>query len=299
VPRALANSIELDYETYGDRECGRPLLILRGLGTQRIQWPDAFLEALVRAGHFVVAFDNRDVGESQWFDEAGLPDIPGVMAALREGRDAGLAYSLDDMADDVVGLMDALGLVSAHVAGMSMGGMLTTVVGARHPDRVRSLVAIMASTGNPALPPPTPAAMEALVTPAPREREAFIAHQVRFGKVLASPAWPTPDAERAAMAARVFDRAFHPEGTARQYVAIGASGDRRAALATITAPTLVIHGLADPLVPFEAGRDVAATIPGADLLEIEGMGHDLPVALAPRIADAIASHTAKAEERRT
>jgi pimeloyl-ACP methyl ester carboxylesterase len=181
---------------------------------------------------------------------------------------------------------------------MSMGGMITTLVGYRHPDRVRSLVAIMASTGNPDLPPPTPEALEVLTTPAPRERDAFIAHQVRSGKVIGSPGFPTPDAERAEMAGRVFDRAFHPEGTARQYVAIGVTGDRRPGLATIAAPTLVIHGTDDPLVPIEAGRDIANTIPGAAILEIEGMGHDLPGALCGRIAEAITEHTRKADEAR-
>jgi pimeloyl-ACP methyl ester carboxylesterase len=298
MPRALANEIQLDYETHGDREAGRPLLILRGLGTQRIQWAPEFVDALVGGGHFVVTFDNRDVGESQWFDEAGLPSLPEVVSAAREGRDPGLAYGMDDMADDVIGLMDALGIETAHVAGMSMGGMLTTVVGYRHPDRVRSLVAVMASTGNPDLPPPTAAALEVLLTPAPREREAFIEHHVRSGKVIGSPGFPTPDAQRAEMAARVYDRAFHPEGTARQYAAVLASGDRRKDVATISTPTLVIHGTSDPLVPVEAGRDIAATVVGAGLLEIEGMGHDLPVALCQPIADAISEHTRKAEERR-
>jgi len=297
VPRALANRIELDYDTHGEPASGRPLVLLRGLGTQRIQWPSAFLDALVASGHWVVTFDNRDVGESQWFDAAGPPDLAALMDALRSGREPRLAYSFADMADDVVGLLDALGIASAHVAGMSMGGMLTTMVGHRHPERVRSLVAVMASTGNPALPPPTPAALEVLMTPPPTERDAFIAHHVRSGRVLGSPGFPTPDAERAAMGARVYDRAFHPEGTARQYAAIVASGDRRAALATIAAPTLVIHGSDDPLVPIEAGRDLAATIAGAELLEVEGMGHDLPVALCARIADAIAAHTSEAESR--
>lgn len=293
MARITANGIEIDYATHGDRDTGRPLMLLRGLGTQRIQWPPSFLDALVASGHFVVTFDNRDVGKSRWFDEAGVPSIPDIAAAVREGRDPGIAYDLHDMADDVVGLMDALDIGTAHVAGMSMGGMITTIVGYRHPARVRSLVAIMASTGNPDLPPPTPEALEVLMTPAPREREAFIAHHVRSGKVIGSPRFPTPDAERAEMAGRVFDRAFHPEGTARQYVAIGVTGDRRPRVATITAPTLVIHGTDDPLVPIEAGRDIANTVPGAAILEIEGMGHDLPEALCGRIAAAISEHTRK------
>ncbi len=297
MPRAQANGIELEYETFGDRETGRPLVILRGLGTQMIQWVPAFRDGLVSRGHYLVTFDNRDVGKSQWFDEAGVPSLPDLAAALREGREPPLAYTLHDMANDVVGLMDTLGIESAHIAGMSMGGMLTTVIGYRHPQRVRSLVAIMASTNNPALPPPTAAAMEALMSPAPRGREAFIAHHVRTSKVIASPGYPTPDEARAAMAARVYDRAFHPEGTARQYAAVVATGDRRKHIATITAPTLVIHGVDDPLVSVEGGRDIAANIPGAELLEIPGMGHDLPAGLADTIADAISDHTRKAEAR--
>ena len=294
MPRIQANGIEIEYETHGDRQ-GRPLLILRGLGTQMIQWPPEFRDALVASGHFLVLFDNRDVGKSQWFDEAGVPNLSDVVAAVRGGEPVSLAYTLEDMADDVVGLMDALEIETAHVAGMSMGGMLTTVVGYRHPRRVRSLAPVMASTGNPDLPPPTPAAMEALMSPAPREREPFIEHHVRTSKAISSPGFPTSEAARRDMAARVYDRAFHPEGTARQYAAIVASGDRRDAVARITAPTLVIHGIDDPLVPVEGGRDIAATVPGAELLEIEGMGHDLPIGLCAAISDAISEHTRKAD----
>ena len=296
MPRTRANGIEIEYETHGDR-AGRPLLALRGLGTQMIQWPPEFRDALVASGHYLVLFDNRDVGRSQWFDAAGVPDLGEVIAAVRAGRPAPLAYTLDDMADDVAGLMDALEIETAHVAGMSMGGMLTTVVGHRHPNRVRSLVPIMASTGNPALPPPTAAAMEALMSPAPREREPFIEHHVRTAKAISSPGFPTSDDARREMAGRVYDRAFHPEGTARQYAAIVASGDRRAAVARITAPTLVIHGVDDPLVPVEGGRDIATTIPGAELLEIDGMGHDLPAGLCATIAGAISEHTRKYDAR--
>jgi pimeloyl-ACP methyl ester carboxylesterase len=193
--------------------------------------------------------------------------------------------------------MDALDLETAHIAGISMGGMLTTVIGHRHRDRVRSLVPIMASTGNPEVPPPTKAAIEALMTPAPSEREAFIEYQLWTQKAIASPGYPTPDAVRAEMAGRIYDRAFHPAGTARQYAAIVASGDQRTAIATITAPTLVIHGVDDPLVPVEGGRDIAATIPGAELLEIPGMGHDVPPGLHETIASAISDHTRKADAR--
>ena len=295
MPRINANGIELDYATHGDRDTGRPLMLMRGLGTQRIQWPPVFLDALVAGGHFVVTFDNRDVGKSQWFDEADVPSIPDLLAAVEEGREPEIAYDLNDMADDVVGLMDSLDIATAHVAGISMGGMITTVVGYRHPDRVRSLVPIMASTGDPDLPPATPEAMAVLTTPAPREREAFIAHQIRSSKVIGSPGFPTPDEELAEMAGRIFDRAFHPEGTMRQYVAVGVTGDRSEHVAKISAPTLVIHGTDDPLIPVEGGRDIAKKVPDATILEIEGMGHDVPTALCERIAGAISQHTREAE----
>ena len=295
MPRITANGIEIDYATHGERESGRPLMLMRGLGTQRIQWPPVLLDALVAGGHFVVTFDNRDVGKSQWFDSAGVPSIRELREAVEAGREPEVPYDLNDMADDVVGLMDALGIERAHVAGISMGGMITTVVGYRHPDRVRSLVPIMASTGDPSLPQATPEAMAVLTTPAPREREAFIAHQLRSSRVIGSPGYPTPDEELSEMAGRVFDRAFHPEGTLRQYVAIGVTGDRSEHVARIKAPTLVIHGTGDPLVPIEGGRDIAKKVPGARILEIEGMGHDLPLALCQRIADAIAQHTREAD----
>ncbi len=298
MPRVHANGIEIETETRGDLAAGRPLVLVRGLGTQMIQWPEPFLDALVEAGQAVVLFDNRDVGLSTWFDEAGTPDLGEIYKAAAAGTRPPIAYTLDDMADDIAGLLDAHGIETAHVCGMSMGGMLTTVFGARHPTRVRSLVPIMASTGNPALPPATPAAMEALMTPSPTERAAYIAHHVRTSKVIGSPGYPVPDEVRAETAGRVFDRAFHPAGVARQFAAIAASGDRRTALAAITAPTLVIHGLDDPLVTVDGGRDIAATIPGAELLEVPGMGHDLPPGLVERLSTAISTHTAKAEEQR-
>ncbi len=298
MARIRANDIEIEYETFGDRDTGRPLVILRGLGTQMIQWDPGFRQALVDAGHFLVTFDNRDVGLSQYFDEAGVPSLPDLLRDLAGGRPPELPYTLDDMADDVVGLLDALAIETAHVVGMSMGGMLTLALGYRHPQRVRSLVPIMASTGNPELPPPTPAATEALMTPPPRDREAYIEHNVRTARAIGSPGHPLPDEARRALAARIYDRAFHPEGTARQYAAIVAAGDRRVEIATVSAPTLVIHGLEDPLVRIECGRDIAATVPGAELLEIPGMGHEITPGVHGILVDAISAHTRKAEAER-
>ncbi|MCP5071286.1 MAG: alpha/beta fold hydrolase [bacterium] len=294
MPRAKLSDVELDYEVHGGPE-GRPLVLLRGLGTQRIQWDPVFCQALVDAGHQLVVFDNRDAGLSTHLNGAGRPDLPAVMQAVREGSPPPVPYTLDAMADDVIGLMDELDWTSAHVAGISMGGMITQVVGCRHPGRVRSLVPIMASTGNPTLPPPTPAALECLLSPAPEERSAYIEHSLAGALVFGSPGYPLDRDAYRELAGRVFDRAFDPDGVARQFAAVQAHGDRRPRLARITAPTLVIHGLDDPLVPVEGGRDTAASIPGAELQEIPGMGHDVPPGLFQQLASAIGDHTRKAE----
>lgn len=294
MPRAILSDVELDYEVHGGPE-GRPLVLLRGLGTQRIQWDPAFCRLLVEAGHQLVVFDNRDVGLSTHLEASGLPDLAAVMKAVREGKPATVPYTLDAMADDVAGLLDVLGWASAHLAGISMGGMITQVAGYRHPGRVRSLVPIMASSGNPALPPPTSAVLQHLLSPAPRERSAYVEHSLAGALAFGSPGYPLdPDAYRT-LAGRVFDRAFDPDGVARQFAAVLAHGDRRPQLARIAAPTLVIHGLEDPLVSVEGGRDTAASIPGAELLEIPGMGHDVPPGLFQQLADAITDHTCRAE----
>lgn len=298
MPQANANGIEIDYDLQGDPG-GRTLVLIRGLGTQRIQWPSGLCEHLVEAGHQLVMPDNRDAGLSTHLRSAGPPDLAAVMQARVSGDPPPVAYSLDAMADDVAGLLDALEIESAHLAGISMGGMIAQTVAYRHADRVRSLTSVMSSTGNPALPPPTPEAMQALMAPAPAQRVPYIEHALATGRVIGSPAYPVDEGVARDQAGRCFDRAFDPEGVARQFAAIQAHGDRRERLASVRAPTLVIHGLDDPLVPVEGGRDTAASIPGAELLEIPGMGHDLPPGLIETLAEAIAGHTGKAEEQRS
>ncbi|MAE96381.1 MAG: alpha/beta hydrolase [Deltaproteobacteria bacterium] len=297
MPRTSANGVEIDYEVFG-LPADRPLFLLRGLGTQRIQWHPGFCQRLVQAGHRLVVFDNRDAGLSTHLHGAGRPDLARLFEAQKAGQTPEVPYTLDDMADDVVGLMDALALESAHVAGISMGGMITQTLGYRHPDRVRSLVSIMSSTGNPALPPPTREAMEALMTPSPAERGAYIDHSLHTARVIGSPGYPLDDEAHRELAGRCFDRSFDPGGVARQFAAIQAHGDRRPGLRRVAAPTLVIHGLGDPLVSLEGGRDTAQAIPGAELVEIPGMGHDLPPGLFGTLADAISAHTEKAEAGR-
>ncbi len=295
MPQVRANGIQLEYDTFG-RASDAPLLLIMGLGAQMVLWDDEFCALLAGHGHYVVRFDNRDVGLSTKFDHAGVPDLASIMAPGADRKS--VPYTLDDMADDAAGLLGALRIDSAHVVGASMGGMIAQTVAYRHGAQTRSLVSIMSSTGNPALPPAKAEAMAVLLTPRPTDRAGNVEAAVRASRVIGSPAYPQDEARLRDRAAMMFDRAFTPLGTLRQMAAIFAHGNRVPRLAAVTAPTLVIHGAADPLVPIEGGRDTAGAIPGAELLEIEGMGHDLPPALWKRIADAIAGHTKKAEAAR-
>lgn len=289
MARAQANGIELEYETFG-REGDPPLLLVMGLGAQMILWHEEFCDALAGRGFHVIRYDNRDVGRSTWLHDAGVPDVVGTLTAAAAGRPIDAPYRLADMAADAAGLLDALALEHAHVVGASMGGMIAQTLAIEHPRRVRTLTSIMSTTGARDLPPARPAAMALLMTPVPTERAAQIERQVQVSRTIGSPAYPSDEAELRALAERVFERGVNPPGFARQLVAILASGSRREALAGVRAPTLVIHGADDPLVPVEAGRDTAAAVPGAALLEVPGMGHDLPRALWPAMVDAIAKH---------
>lgn len=286
MPRLQSNGIELEYDSFGHAG-DRPLLLVMGLGAQMTQWDEAFCAALAARGHYVVRFDNRDVGLSTRLDQLGPPSFE----ALQQPGGAP-PYTLDDMADDAAGVLDALGLDAAHVCGASMGGMIVQTLAYRHPTRVQSLVSIMSTTGNPALPPSTPEALAALMARPPSERTAHVEHGVGVLRTIGSPAHF--DAARARQIVETaYDRAFTPRGTTRQLAAVIAHGDRTARLSAVRAPTLVIHGLADPLIRPECGRDTARAIAGAELLELEGMGHDLPPPLWPRLVDAIAAHTAR------
>jgi pimeloyl-ACP methyl ester carboxylesterase len=211
---------------------------------------------------------------------------------MMQGKPIQPPYTLRDMAADAVGLLDALDIESAHVVGVSMGGMIAQEMAIGYPDRVRTLTSIMSSTGNPKLPPPRPEAAAILVTPAPTDREGYLEHSLQVWHVLNGPAFPLDEERARTRAGNNFDRGLSPAGTMRQLAAILGSGSRREALTAVTVPTLVIHGDADPLVPVEGGIDTAETIPGAELLIIEGMGHDLPPAVAPRVIEAIVRHAA-------
>jgi proline iminopeptidase len=271
-------------------------VLVMGLGMPLVSWPDAFVDGLVTRGFYVVCFDNRDCGHSAKLAGGPPPNLPLAIGRALLRLKVRAPYALLDMAKDVTGLLDALGIARAHVAGVSMGGMIGQVMAARFPDRVTSLTSIMASSGNPRVSLGRPAALRAILRrPDAHDVDSVVAHLVGVLGVIGSPGFATDPALVRGLCERVVCRGYHPAGTARQLLAILATGDRRTELAQVRAPTLVIHGTHDPLLPVAAGRDTAQHVPGARLLEIEGMGHDLPPALMPRIVDAIALHCRAAE----
>ncbi len=290
------NGILIDYEEAGPRE-GAALVLIRGLGTQRIQWPQPLIDGLVARGFRVVTFDNRDVGESTKFDEAGPADVAGTMAKVLKGEPVDPPYRLDDMARDVVGLLDALEIERAHVVGISMGGMIAQLVAVNHGERVLSLVSAMSSSGHPDLPPARPEAMQALTSQPkkPGDRDSVIEHSVEVHRALEGSGFTADEADVRDLAGRRFDRCYHPEGVARQMVAVLANRGRFELLEKIAAPTLVVHGEDDPLVPIEAGIDTARRIPGARLKTIKGMGHTIPLGVVSILVDAIADHALAAD----
>ncbi len=285
----IGNDITIEYDTAGNL-ADPPLLLVMGLGAQMISWDDAFVDELVKRGFFVIRFDNRDVGLSTWFDDAGVPNIGELMIQALSGS-AKAPYVLDDMAADAAGLLDALGIASAHVVGASMGGMIAQAFAIRYPSKVRSLVSIMSTTGERTVGNPHPDAMAALMEPPPSTRDEAIEAAVKAYTVFGSPGYPFNEQRVRDNAARAFDRGFHPDGVARQLAAIIGSPDRTEALRSVTAPTLVIHGEADPLVDPSGGKATAAAVPGSSLWIVPGMGHDIPPALFPEIAERIAAHS--------
>ena len=273
MARATSGKVEIEYETFGD-PADAAVLLINGLGSQMTRWPEPFCALLVakglaNGGLFVIRFDNRDVGLSTWLTR-------------------GETYTVLDMAGDAAAVLDAVGKRAAHIVGISMGGMIAQEFAATWPQRTLSLTSIMSNTGNPDLPPPTSEAMETLNSrPANPSDPNFIADAVARALIIASPAYPWPEGALAARARAEAERAFNPPGVARQMAAVRASGDRRPRLRGVTAPTVVLHGADDPLVPVAGGRDTAANIPGAELRVIDGMGHDLPPALYDVFVDAI------------
>lgn len=284
-----ANGINICAERFGEANLP-PIVLVMGLGAQMIAWDDAFCTALAGKGFHVVRFDNRDVGRSQRFDPFGIPNVLAMMGDLALGRVPQAPYMLTDMAADTVGVLDAFGIDKAHVVGASMGGMISQTMAIHHSARLRSMTSIMSSTGDRALPQPTPEAAAVLVTPGPLDRGGYIKHHAKVMQVLRGPHFPDEAIHDEARAALYFDRGLNPAGVARQLAAVFASGNRTAALKTVTTPTLVVHGDADPLVRVEAGRATAAAIPYATLQIMPKMGHSLPTALWPRLIDSITAH---------
>ena len=288
VQEITANSTRLCYETYGTAD-GAPLLMIRGLGTQLPDWARAYCDDLVREGFFVIRFDNRDCGLSQRF--AGVPDL----AAIRRGDLTSLPYALDDMAEDAVGLLDALEIPSAHVLGASLGGMIAQIVTIRWPGRVRSLCSIMSSTGDRAVGQADPAALELVRVPAPDTRDGVVSTAIARSRALAGSGFPFDEDAVRRRAAAAYDRAHYPAGRLRHQAAAVAASDRTAALAGVAVPTVVVHGSEDRLVDVSGGRATAAAVPGASLEIVDGMGHGLPAAAWPQIMRAVVRNARRAQ----
>lgn len=281
---AKNNQIEIAFDTFGDRS-NPALLLVMGLGVQMIAWPAEICMELADAGFFVIRFDNRDCGLSTKFNDCGLPNLLAGFA----GDDSSAPYRLSEMAQDCVAILDHLGLTQAHVVGVSMGGMIAQQAVIDYPDRFLTLCSIMSTTGAKEVGQPSPAAVNVLLQPVASDRESAIVRSVEISRVLASPRYFNPDRARD-LAERSYDRSFNPDGVARQLMAILVSPDRTADLQKIEVPTLVIHGLADPLVDSSGGFATAEAIPNAKLMTIEDMGHDIPVELWPQVRDAIIGH---------
>ena len=291
MPTLTANGIRIAFDTAGDAK-STPVLLVHGLGMQLTNWPDAFVDGLVDLGFYVIRFDNRDCGLSTKFDRAGKPSLVWSWIKSRLGLPFKPPYGLEDMAEDALGVLSALGIARAHLVGVSMGGMIAQILAARHPQRVLSLTSVMSSSGRRGLPGPTPQARQALLSRPddPKDVEAIIDQAVALQKAIGSPAYPTPEKQLRRRAARSLRRCYCPAGVTRQMLAVAAAGDRSELLASITAPTLVIHGACDPLVPLACGEDTAAQVPGARLEVIQGMGHDLPAQLNERMLALIDAH---------
>jgi pimeloyl-ACP methyl ester carboxylesterase len=295
---ARTNGVDLCYEIFGD-PAAEPMVLIMGLGAQMIHWDDDFCRKLAARGFRVIRFDNRDIGKSSHLSGGKRLTAVELLKLRFLKIPVQAPYNLRDMAQDTVGLMDALGIQSAHLVGASMGGMIAQEIAISFPQRVRSLTSIMSTTGNPKLPQATREATAILMAPPPTSREEYLERFVKTWKVLRGGSFPEEEALDRARGERTFERGLNPAGVGRQLRAVLASGSRKERLSSVTAPTLVIHGTVDPLVRPEGGKDTAASIPGAKLLMIEGMGHALPVRMWPQIIDAIDKHAHAASAKAT
>lgn len=294
--KVRANGIKIEVEDTGTAPVAqgttRPVvLLIMGLGMQLIAWPIDLVQALVNAGYRVVRFDNRDIGLSQHFDDAGVPNILWAGLKTRLGLPVRAAYSLTDMAHDAIGVLDALNIDKAHIVGVSMGGMIAQRVALAAPERCLSLTSIMSSSGARGLPETRPHVVRSLISrPASLDPQAIGDFYVKLIKVIGSPAFPVPEAEVRARAALTFKRSYHPQGMMRQMMAIMADTGRANELKDVTVPTLVVHGTKDVLVPFACGQDTAKRIPASRFVPIEGLGHNLPPGAVERLLVSMIAH---------
>ncbi|MFW9970168.1 MAG: alpha/beta fold hydrolase [Candidatus Odinarchaeota archaeon] len=285
MSKAYVNNITIEYETIGDTN-SKPLLLFTGLGSQLIAWSDEICQKLADKGFYVIRFDNRDVGLSTKFEDAAIPDMTEIAAAYMRGEVPNLPYTLEDMADDAIGVLNALNIEKAHICGASMGGMIAQIIAYRHPSRIVSLAVIMSTTGNPDLPPSKPEIMMQFFAPVPSEREAYINEMVKRDSLI-NGTFPFDENQSRKYRTTEYDRCYYPEGISRQLAAMAVPGNIKPYIHTISVPTSVIHGSEDPFNLIEAGKEIATTIPDAELLIIEGMGHSFPHEVIPQIIEAL------------
>ena len=291
MPKAKVNNIEIEYETIGD-PISRPILLIAGLGSQLLAWSDEMCEDLANLGFYVIRFDNRDIGLSTKFENAGIPDMMEISAAYARGEIPKIPYTLEDMADDAIGILNALNIEKAHVCGASMGGMIAQIIAYRHPSRVLSLAVIMSTTGNPELPPSKPEILMQFFAPVPSEREAYIEEMVKRDSLI-NGTFSYDENRSREYRTTEYDRSFYPDGIVRQLAAMSVPGNIKPFISAIKAPTIVIHGSEDPFNSIEAGKDIATIISGAELLIIDGMGHCFPREIIPRIIEALVVNSKK------
>lgn len=291
MPKAKVNNIEIEYETIGD-PISKPLLLIAGLGSQMLAWSDEMCESFANRGFFVIRFDNRDIGLSTKLEDEGMPDFMEINATYASGEIPKVPYTLEDMAGDAIGVLDALNIDKAHVCGASMGGMIAQIIAYTHPSRVLSLTVIMSTTANPELPPSKPEILMQFFAPVPSEREVCIEEMVKRDSLIHGTFAYDEDQSRE-YRTKEYDRSYYPEGVARQLAAMAVPGNIKPKISAIRAPTLVIHGSEDPFNLVEAGKDIAATIPGAELLILDGMGHSFPREVLPRIVNALVANSNK------
>jgi pimeloyl-ACP methyl ester carboxylesterase len=298
MPQARANGIGIEYESFG-RESDPAVLLIMGFSAQMTMWPDAFCKGLAAKDFRVIRFDNRDIGLSSHLTHLGMPNMQELMARRFSGQTVEAPYLLEDMAADAAGLLDTLGIQSAHIVGASMGGMIAQEFAARYPKKTKSLVSIMSTTGRNDLPQGKPEALAAITAPpASDSREDRIAAGLNVWRVIGSPGYPATDSELRAIVEAAMDRApYDPAGIARQMAAIMASPPRNDMLKTVHCPALVLHGADDPLVPVEGGKDTAASIAGCELAIVPGMAHDFTNALVPVYLENVGGFVSRVETR--